>query len=81
MFTVFHGAGAPPGFLLIGPLGWTELLIILVIVLIFFGPKRLPEVAEAIGKSLQKFKKASREVKTEIESEKREISEGDDKRG
>lgn len=81
MCTVLHGAGAPTGFLLIGPLGWSELLIILVIVLIFFGPRRLPEVAEAIGKSLQKFKKASREVKSEIESEKREIVEGEDKRG
>ncbi|MBN2184158.1 MAG: twin-arginine translocase TatA/TatE family subunit [Candidatus Krumholzibacteriota bacterium] len=70
-----------PGFLLIGPLGWSELLIILVIVLIFFGPKRLPEVAEAIGKSLQKFKKASRDVKSEIESEKMNVSEDEEKRG
>jgi sec-independent protein translocase protein TatA len=81
MFTILPGAGAPPAFLLIGPLGWSELLIILVIVLIFFGPKRLPEVAEAIGKSLQKFKKASRDAKAEIESEKRDLREGDDKQG
>jgi sec-independent protein translocase protein TatA len=67
--------------MLIGPLGWSELLIILVIVLIFFGPRRLPEVAEAIGKSLQKFKKASKEVKSEIEAETKEISEGEDKQG
>jgi len=81
MYSVLQSAGAPPGFLLIGPLGWSELLIILVIVLIFFGPRRLPEVAEAIGKSLQKFKKASRDVKSEIEAEKRDITEGDDKQG
>ena len=74
-------SGINPGFLLIGPLGWSELLIILVIVLIFFGPKRLPEVAEAIGKSLQKFKKASRDVKSEIESEKMKVSEDEDKQG
>ncbi|MBN2072121.1 MAG: twin-arginine translocase TatA/TatE family subunit [Candidatus Krumholzibacteriota bacterium] len=74
-------SGYRPEFLLIGPLGWSELLIILVIVLIFFGPRRLPEVAEAIGKSLQKFKKASRDVKNEIESEKMKISEDDDKKG
>ena len=74
-------AGLPPGFMLIGPLGWSELLIVFVIILIFFGPRRLPELAEAIGKSLQKFKKASREVKSEIESETREIGEGEDKRG
>jgi len=51
---------------LIGPLGWSELLIIFFIILIVFGPRRLPEVAEALGKSIQKFKKASREVRDEI---------------
>ena len=55
-----------PTFALIGPLGWWELVIILFIVLIIFGPKKLPEVAEAFGKSIQKFKKASREVTDEI---------------
>jgi TatA/E family protein of Tat protein translocase len=54
-------------FALIGPLGWSELLIIFFIILIIFGPRKLPEVAEAMGKSIQKFKKASREVKDEIE--------------
>ncbi len=73
--------GISPGFLLIGPLGWSELLIILVIILIFFGPRKLPEVAEAIGKSLQKFKKASREVREEIESESMKITEDKDKQG
>ncbi|MBN1164213.1 MAG: twin-arginine translocase TatA/TatE family subunit [Candidatus Krumholzibacteriota bacterium] len=62
-------------------MGWSELLIILFLVLIFFGPRRLPEVAEAIGKSMRKFKKASREVKDEIESSTSEISEGEDKQG
>jgi TatA/E family protein of Tat protein translocase len=52
---------------LIGPLGWSELLIIFFIILIIFGPRKLPEVAEAMGRSIQKFKKASREVKDEIE--------------
>ncbi len=70
-----------PGFLLIGPLGWSELLIILFLVLIFFGPRRLPDVAEAIGRSIRKFKKASREIREEIESKKPEITEGDDKEG
>jgi len=51
---------------LIGPLGTSELLIILVIVLIIFGPRKLPEVAEAFGKSIQKFKRASRQVEDEI---------------
>jgi sec-independent protein translocase protein TatA len=54
-------------FALIGPLGWSELLIIFFIILIIFGPRKLPEVAEAMGKSIQKFKKASKDVRQEIE--------------
>ena len=53
-------------FALIGPLGWSELLIIFFIILIIFGPRKLPEVAEAFGKSIQKFKRASREVQDEV---------------
>jgi sec-independent protein translocase protein TatA len=71
----------PPRFLMIGPLGWTELLIILFLILLFFGPRRLPEVAEAIGKSIRRFKKSTRELKDEIESGDSDVSEGKDKQG
>lgn len=37
-------------------LGWTEILIILAVVLVFFGGKRLPELGKALGKSLRGFK-------------------------
>lgn len=61
----------------IGGLGWPEIVVILVLVLIFFGPKRLPELAEAVGKSLNKFKSATREasdeVKRELDDVKREV--------
>ena len=63
-------------FALVGPLGWSELLIIFFIILIIFGPRKLPEVAEALGKSIQKFKRASREVRDEIESGGGDESEG-----
>jgi len=53
-------------FALIGPIGWNELVVILVIVLIIFGPRRLPELAEAFGKSIRKFKSASRDVEEEV---------------
>lgn len=66
-------------------IGWQGFLIILIIVLILFGPRRLPEVADALGKSIQKFKKASRDTRSEIESysekQKTEIGEGKDKQG
>ena len=57
-----------PEFAFVGPLGWSELLIIFFIILIIFGPRKLPEVAEALGKSIQKFKRASREVRSELET-------------
>jgi sec-independent protein translocase protein TatA len=38
--------------------GWGPILIILLIVLILFGPKRLPELGESIGKTIRSFKKA-----------------------
>ena len=41
---------------------WTELLIISVIALLIFGPKRLPEMGSAIGKTYQEFKKSLREA-------------------
>jgi sec-independent protein translocase protein TatA len=41
---------------------WTELLVISVIALLIFGPKRLPEMGSAIGKTYQEFKKSLREV-------------------
>ncbi len=82
MFGVHFGAFAPE-FALFGPVGWSELLIILFLVLLFFGPKRLPELAEAIGKSIARFKKASQQMKDEIESEKKkpDLTEGKDKQG
>ncbi len=50
----------------IGNIGWTEFLVILAIALIFFGPRRLPGIAQTIGKSLREFQKALNEVKAEI---------------
>lgn len=46
-------------------LGYQELLIILVIVLILFGANRLPELARSLGSSVKEFKKGVNEVKSE----------------
>jgi sec-independent protein translocase protein TatA len=46
-------------------LGYQELLIILVIVLILFGANRLPELARSLGSSVKEFKKGVNEVKAE----------------
>jgi len=48
-------------------IGMPELIIILIIVLIIFGAKKLPEIGSGIGKGIKNFKKATHEVKNEIE--------------
>jgi len=48
-------------------LGMSEILIILVIVLILFGPKKLPELARGLGQSIREFKKGASEIKQEFE--------------
>ena len=42
-------------------IGWPELLLILVVALVLFGPNRLPELAKSIGKSVHAFKEGLRE--------------------
>jgi TatA/E family protein of Tat protein translocase len=46
--------------------GPTELLVVLIIALLVFGPKRLPEVGRTIGKSLREFRRATDEIKDEF---------------
>jgi TatA/E family protein of Tat protein translocase len=49
-------------------LGFPELILILVIALIIFGPGKLPQVGQAIGKAVNQFKKASQEISKEDDS-------------
>lgn len=50
-------------------LGLPELLLILVIGLIFFGPGKLPEIGSALGKSMKEFKQAVNSTETEIKKQ------------
>ena len=50
-------------------LGVPELIVIFVIALIVFGPKKLPDLGKALGRGIAEFKKASQEVKETIETE------------
>lgn len=52
-------------------LGIPELIVIFVIALVVFGPKRLPDLGKSLGRGIAEFKKASQEVKDSIESEMR----------
>ncbi len=62
---------------LFGRLGWPEIVIILVIILIIFGVGKLPQVGGAIGKSLRAFRKAQRgEEEEETKAEAKKPEEG-----
>lgn len=51
----------------LGPIGLPELLIILVVVLLIFGPRRLPEMAKGIGQSVREFRKGLRDMKKDLD--------------
>lgn len=74
---MFHFPAIIPGMA-----GWSELVLILALALILFGPKRLPEIADAMGKSIRKFKSATRdatdEVQRELDDAKRAMNEDDE---
>ena len=50
-----------------GNLGFSEILLLMVIFLLVFGAKRLPEIGSAMGKGIREFKKSMREVTDEID--------------
>jgi TatA/E family protein of Tat protein translocase len=52
-----------------GPLGIPELILIFAVVLIVFGPRKLPEIGRTLGKALAEFRKATDELKGTIERE------------
>jgi len=54
---------------MLGSIGMPELIIILVIALIIFGPRKLPELGKSLGKSIHEFKKASTELQNTLEQE------------
>ncbi len=52
-----------------GSIGIPELIVILVVALLVFGPRRLPEIGKTIGKAIREFKKASRDIQDQFMSE------------
>ena len=59
------------------PIGLPELAIILVVALLVFGPKKIPEIANSLGRSINEFRRGSREVEDTV---RRELSAGDERR-
>lgn len=55
-----------------GSFGGMEIVIIILVILLFFGAKRIPELARGIGQGINEFRKASDEIKKELEQGKKE---------
>jgi sec-independent protein translocase protein TatA len=49
-----------------GPIGWPELVLILVVLLVIFGPGKLPQVGEAIGKGIRELRRASSDLEDAV---------------
>jgi len=50
-----------------GKLGATELILIFAVALLIFGPSKLPQIGNSIGKGIREFKKASRDIKEQLD--------------
>jgi TatA/E family protein of Tat protein translocase len=49
-------------------IGFGELLVIALFILIFFGPKKIPDIARSLGKAIREFRKAMQDVQSEFQS-------------
>lgn len=58
-----------------GNIGMPELLLIFLFILIFFGAKKIPELAQGLGKGIREFRKAAREVQDEVAEEVKKVEE------
>jgi sec-independent protein translocase protein TatA len=56
-----------------GNLGGSELFLILLIVLVFFGAKKLPDLAKGLGQGIREFRKAAKDVQDEVEKERKKL--------
>ena len=64
-----------------GNLGATEIIIIVLVVLLFFGAKKIPELMQGLGKGIREFKKATRDIEEDITKEVKKIDDtGDTKK-
>lgn len=61
-----------------GNLGTMEIVLIVLVILVFFGAKKIPELAQGLGKGIREFKKASREITDGVEEE---FKKSDEKKG
>lgn len=58
---------------MLGNIGPSGLILILIIALVVFGPKKLPEIGRAFGQTLREFKKSTREIASDDDDDKKQI--------
>jgi sec-independent protein translocase protein TatA len=61
-----------------GNIGGSELFLILLVILVFFGAKKLPELAKGLGQGIREFRKAAKDVQEEVDKEIKKIDEKND---
>ncbi|HWP83308.1 MAG TPA: twin-arginine translocase TatA/TatE family subunit [Bacteroidota bacterium] len=61
-----------------GNLGAGEIILIVLFALIFFGAKKIPELAQGLGKGLREFRKAARDIQEDIEKDTKQIENKDE---
>ena len=59
--------------LFLGSIGWQEILVILLIIVLLFGGKKIPELMRGLGKGVKTFKQGMKEVEGDMEEIKKEI--------
>ncbi len=64
-----------------GNIGWGEVIVIMIVILLLFGAKRIPEVMRSLGQGVREFKKSMNEVTSEIEKQPEEKKPGEEKKG
>lgn len=64
-----------------GNLGATEIILILLVILVFFGAKKIPELAQGLGKGIREFKKATREIEEDVTNDSKKIDDKTEKKG
>ena len=57
-----------------GQIGWQEILLILFVLLLLFGARRLPELGQSLGKGIREFKRGVREIQEDIDQDDRKTS-------
>ena len=61
-------------------IGGMELFLILLVVLVFFGARKLPEFAKGLGQGIKEFRKAARDVQDEVEKETKQLDQDPEKK-